>query len=136
MHGRVASMPVVVKKDKLLATLMKNREDHQELCQEARNGYIEEAQKILAKKMERLRKGHAVSLHVTLVVPRDFTDTYDTAIEMLKWSVEDEIKLTGQEFRNLVMNEWDWMDDWLHSNMSYSSKVSALAEEKGITEDD
>lgn len=132
MHGRLTSITQKFNKDKLLGILRKNRDEYKELYEEAKNGYIEQAMKRVVGKMELLRNGKAVALQFSLQVPEDYSSTYETAIQMLSMSEDEDVVLNSQEFRNLVMNEWDWMDSWLCSNRSYSGKVQTLAVEKGL----
>ena len=117
---------------RLFDKLVENRKQHSELFQEAKEGYLRAAQEKLLAKIEELRNGTLSGLNFNLSPPEDKTDVYDTAIQMLEWSQEDYIELTATEFRNLVMDEWDWKDHWLHMNRIYGESIQTQATMKGL----
>jgi hypothetical protein len=43
---------------------------------------------------------------------------------MLEMSKEDTIELTQQEFSQYVQDDWHWKDQFLFSNMNYSSAAA------------
>jgi len=60
------------------------------------------------------------------------TAAYDTAISMLELSEAQNITLTAQTYRQFVLDEWDWMDNWLLSNAAYSKSAADIASAKGL----
>lgn len=44
------------------------------------------------------------------MAPKHNLKDYDRAIAMVEMSVDDEIELQQHEFRELVLDEWDWSD--------------------------
>lgn len=122
---------VKVAREKLLEKVTSNRTSHEQVVKEAREGYIYAAQQKLNEKMEELRKGTASSLVFAIRPPEDHLDEYDTVIEMLKWTEEAQIELTAIEFRQYVMDEWDWSRMFFLSNALYSPTASGCAEERG-----
>jgi len=123
---------VKVDRLELLAALKKNRETHEQMYVEARKGYIDQAKEELEKKLKDLEDEKNLSLVFSINPPIRKTEIYDTAIDMLKWSKEERIELTSDEFRNLVKDEWEWVDQWLLSNVRYSSTVETKARSKGL----
>jgi hypothetical protein len=125
------NMKVTVEKEEMLGALKDNRANHARIVEESRVGYIEEAKKVIEEKLEDLKAGKATSLQFALTPPQDYTSTYDTAIKMLEMHTGDGIELTAGEVRNLVMDEWDWMENFLLSNSAYSRAARVYAESKG-----
>jgi len=112
---------VSVKKEELLSTLRKNREEHREIFLEALGGYHKAALKALQERVNEAKENKRISLHFVLVQPKDQTKQYDRVIKMLEMSVDSVVKLTEQEFANYVMDDWSWMDQFLTSNSGYSA---------------
>ncbi len=126
-------MEVSCDKNDVLATLRKNREEHVELVEDSRKGYIEKAKKALAEKLDAVAQGKVTALRFGLHLPVDHTAEYDTAIRMLEMHTEKTIKLNADEVRCLIENKWDWMQDFISKNEVYSplfaTKGMSLPEE-------
>jgi len=119
-------------REKVLATLKQNRETHSATFQEAREGYINAARDAVASKLKDLENGKFTGLNFRLTMPQDMTAAYDTAISMLELSEAQNITLTAQTYRQFVLDEWDWMDNWLLSNAAYSKSAADIASAKGL----
>jgi hypothetical protein len=130
MHGM--KLETTVEKGWLLEKLKENRAKHSECYQEARDGYLNQAQERLSEVIAKLREGKAVALHFNLHVPEDHTKDYDTVIAMIEAHTEGKITLTTGEFRMFVEDEWDWSDHWLLQNAGYSGTTAAAARRKGL----
>lgn len=115
---------VKVKKNELMKILLANRDEHRGIFLEALDGYHKAALKALQERVEDAKKNKKVSLFFALEQPKDQTKEYDRVIKMLEMSVDDEVKLTEQEFANYVMDDWSWMDQFLHSNVGYSARAA------------
>jgi hypothetical protein len=151
MRSLNSERKVVVKKTRLLNALRKNLEKHINDYLEAVAGYKEEAKvKLEAEKekaIEKLSRAYTKtlgeidnfdpekstdvivfcdSIRFDLVAPKNFSDAYQQAIEMLEWEERDEVELTTYEFRCFVMDKWDWMEDFIKSNSRYLLKNKAL----------
>jgi len=125
-----------VNREKLVAILKRNRDDH--LCEyrEAMEGYksvlsakiddaFENAKKTLevrySKTKARVEKFTDAdianqqdyftlidSITVEMKVPRSYHKQYDAAIAMAEWDVRETLELSHAEFTCFVQNEWDW----------------------------
>lgn len=120
MRMNNVKMVTRVPRQKLLETLKANLAKHAGIVQEARNGYIKKAKLALEGRMEQLRKGQVVSLMFSLSPPVDNSEVYKSAIAMLEWNENEFVELHPDEFRQLVQDEWDWTDNFLASNSTYS----------------
>ena len=119
-------MSTKVKKTELLAKLKENMATHKQIVQEARNGYVKQAQEALLSRLEQLRTGEVVALAFNLSPPQDYTEVYQNSIAMLEWNQDEVVELEADEFRQLVRDEWDWTDSFLTGNERYSSTASNL----------
>ena len=133
MHSsNLRSMKVSVKTQEALDKLKQNREVHGKIVAEARQGYIKDAKKALAARLDDLESGKVVELRFNLAPPQDYTKVYDVAIQMLEMHTEDTIILDGAQVRHMIMDDWDWMDNFLTSNSQYSSTAVEIAAKKGL----
>lgn len=117
-------MSTTVSKEKLLAILRANRETHGTIVREAREGYVKQARKALEERLSQLERGEVASLAFQLSPPADYTSIYNTSIKMLEWNTLEVIELAADEFRQLVLDEWDWMRGFLESNSTYSATAA------------
>jgi hypothetical protein len=118
-------MTTKVSREKLLSTLKENRAEHGKIVAEARRGYVEQARAALERRLKQLQEGEIASLQFSLAPPADFTEVYDNSIAMLEWNTEDLVELEADEFRQLVRDEWDWSENFYHSNSRYSSTAAS-----------
>jgi hypothetical protein len=128
MHRANIRMTTTVEKKKRLETLQANLERHRKIVQEARDGYIKKAREALERRLEQLRTGKLVSLAFALTPPADYSEVYRNSIEMLQWNTQERVELEADEFRQLVRDEWDWTEHFLHSNRTYSVTAANLSE--------
>jgi len=119
-------MKVVVSKTTVLEALKKNRDLHKTIVKEAREGYVIQARKALEKELKKLEAGKPVRIGIHLELPSDNTKVYDTAIQMLEMHEGESVELDAAQFRVLVMNKWDWMDQFLFANRGYSQTAASM----------
>ena len=119
-----------VSKTELLSKLQENREQHKVIYRESLAGFVSDAERQFKRKLADLSEGRLKNLSVRLEPPQDHTAEYDTAIAMLEWHQADQVELNGEQFRQFVMDEWDWMQAWLFSNRRYSSSATEMAAAK------
>ncbi|MHA2279795.1 MAG: hypothetical protein ACXAC5_02735 [Promethearchaeota archaeon] len=117
---------VKVKKDELLKILKENRAAHREIFEEASEAFRKEVIKVLDERLADAKAGKRIILRIDLVQPMDQTEEYDQAIRMCEMSVDDEIELSYENFRNYVLDKWHWRDQFIASNAGYSEKARAL----------
>lgn len=138
---------VQVKREELIKTLEKNKEQHVKNYELAKAGYRE----VLLKKIEEafgnamtsLKSHYESSKHriqnltddqlqkqndyLTLVnavqvemkVPRCYAKEYDIAIDIAKWDVRDVLELSSAEFQCFVRDVWEWSDDFQTTSAMY-----------------
>ncbi len=123
------NMRTKVEKDKLLATLRTNLERHSGIVKEALQGYVAKARIAVEKRLKMLEAGTAVTLQFSLTPPQDHSEVYRTAIQMLEWNTSPYVELAPDEFRQLVLDEWDWTSNFVHSNAVYSGTAKKWLDE-------
>lgn len=117
---------VKVKKSDLLEKLKKNRAEHREIFEEASEAFRKEVIRVLDERLADAKAGKRIRLHIDLTQPMDQTEEYDQAICMCDMSVDDEITLSFENFRNYVLDKWVWRDQFIASNARYSAKAAAM----------
>lgn len=113
--------PITVKKDNLIATVRENREAHRDIFLRAQEQYRRKMVEELDRALQEARDGGTIRRAFSLPVPEDHTDDFDTAIDMLEWSIEDTVELDEYTFARLVRNEWGWQQSFTANTEAYTS---------------
>lgn len=123
MNHSTTPRKVSVDKDRLLETLRANKAEHRSIFERAQRGYRTKVIEVLDARLESARSGGPINTYIGLTEPKDFTAEYDAVIAELEWSGKSEsvIDLDQREFRQLVLNQWDWMDQFSATNSVYLS---------------
>lgn len=133
----LSSMRIKANRDDVLQTLRANRSQHATIVKEAREGYVKHAQALLQARLAQIAHGEIVDLTFKATPPRDHTKVYNTAIKMLEMHTAETIDLDSAQVRNLIQDEWDWMESFLRENAAYSAtsrNVAALRLDGGSDE--
>lgn len=118
MH-REHNRDVKISKEKLIAKIKENKENHIKEYEEAVKEYVIEANKQLKKAKLQLKKGD-LNIGLRLTVPINRASEYDKVIEMFNWEVKDEVELSQQEFNDYVHDDNDSARLAKMSNSFYS----------------
>lgn len=109
----------------LKEVLLKNRENHLKIYNEAREGYNKALVKELSSKLKKARKNEKVEANSNLQVPRNNLKEYDTVLEMLSRTSSSGVRLNQQQFNNYVLDKWSWQDSFLATSSLYSAVGAA-----------
>lgn len=112
---------VKVNKSDLLTALTKNRADHRAVFLDALKSYRTRVIEELDKALEDARAGRRFLTNLMLQQPMDMTKEYDRAISMLNMSIEDVIELSDGEFRQFVLDDWSWRNQFIAANSVYTA---------------
>lgn len=112
-----------VQKDELLEIVKKNRERHRGFFERAIDGYREEAVRQLTEHIERIKAGKHEAIRVYMSVPQDHTADYDRVIRMLGMEVDAVVEVDERSFDELVMDRWDWKEDFIGTSATYGVRV-------------
>jgi hypothetical protein len=110
---------IKIKKDRLVATVTTNRDEHRDQFLAAQKKYREKVIEILDERLATARKGGRIDVYISLPVPVDYTNEYSAALAALDWEVEDHVYLSQSEFNRLVLNDWEWKRDFAANTQSY-----------------
>ena len=118
---------ITVKRAALLTKLAENKKEHEKLYNEAVVGYRVAVKNKLSAELDRVSssKDWLENLGISMVKPTSYLKEFDRAIAMFTMEVNDEVELSEEDFSQYVMNEWDWMRNWVVSNAGYSGQTFA-----------
>lgn len=114
----------------LLRILEENRSKHRAIFLEAQEGYRTRVIAELNTRLVEATAGQKIQRFAHFREPIDQTREYDRAIRMLQMCTESEVELDSREFGQLVMDQWDWKQDFLFANSAYSATAAALSGEE------
>jgi hypothetical protein len=112
-------LTINVDKDRLMLALEQNRSKHGAAYEKAKAGYIKVTTEQVKAYLTRLTNGELLERAFLPAPPEDHTGDYDDAIEMMAWAQDQFIELTQAQFKQYVMDDWGWKDQWLMSNTAY-----------------
>lgn len=124
----IRNLSVEVKVSEILAKVRANREQHVALYAEAKANYLATVRSGLEKALAKLDAGkykETEYISVSFNPPKDYTEVYDQAISMFELETRETMLLDQQQFASLLLDKWDWKNDFLTSNSAYLSEVGA-----------
>jgi sulfur carrier protein ThiS len=119
LYGDNGMHTVKVAVSDLLAQLKLNRADHIKEYNEAVVGYKKALEKELQEKLKTVRKTGDVSFNFKTVKPQSYENSFIEAITQLEWTVDKEVDLDQQSFKQLVMNQWAWQSNFTATTAMY-----------------
>lgn len=119
-------MNTKVNTNELVSILKVNREKHRAIFLEAQEGFRKVAIEALEKRLADAREGKRIQLYLELIEPADQTKDYDRVIQMLQMSTESVTELSEREFAQYVQDDWQWKQNFLHANSTYSATAQAM----------
>lgn len=105
----------------LLKHLKKNRDAHTKEYAEAMIGYKETLVKELKVMTKKAAAGEDIELYVRVVKPENYEQSYTEAIEMLEWTVDKEVELDRNQFKQYVQDEWQWKQTFARTAALYKA---------------
>lgn len=111
---------VKVSKQWLIETVKKNRDDHRGIFEKAFKKYREAVLKYFEEELAKVRSGQEVTARwFSGVRPEDHTLDYDLVLSMLSRSTEDEVQVTGSDYRRFVQDNWEWTAQFVSTSNAY-----------------
>lgn len=105
----------------LLKTVMENRTKHINDYKDAMTNYEKILKEELGSLLKAMEDGEEISHHINLRQPVSYEKEYTHAIRMLEMTSNKSIEIDGYAFAKLVMDEWEWQNDFKANTMAYSS---------------
>lgn len=116
-------MKTRVKTSEVLEILKRNLAEHKRIVEEATVKYKEHVIKEMEARLKAAQEGKPVAAF-SYNPPTSFATIYRTAIRMFEMCQDETVVLEADEFRQLVLDEWDWMANFLSSNRAYSNTAA------------
>ena len=114
---------VRIPKQQLVEVITKNRNAHIDEYVKASIGYRDYMIVELNLAINRLKTGENIELRFDYdKPPQDHTADYDAALKMMEMSVDEVIEVAEHEFRQLVLDDWEWQKTWKIMNLKYTSR--------------
>ncbi len=124
-YGYVLMRKIVVNKQELLQTLKANRDKHATEYAEAYEVYVEKAIAKMKENLKVAKDQKKIITNLDLVVPQNFTDSYDQIISMLEMDISETVELDTNEFNQYVRDNWQWRNVFEASGSLYNAKIGA-----------
>lgn len=106
--------------EKLRAGLLK----HQNEFLKAEAGYKEAAVDFLEEALARAKTGDLSDIKFYLNAPCNFAKDFERAIAMIEMSVQDQVELDENTFKQWVLGEWSWSGNFEASTMAIGGYLS------------
>lgn len=122
--GRNVMRSVKLNKTELLGIVRENKSKHLRDYDEAVKDYKEAARNIVNYNVDKINEGTLESIAKCKTVPappKSYEDEYSRAIRMLELSVETEIDLDADVFNQLVLDEWNWKNQFALMAQNYKA---------------
>lgn len=110
---------IKVNVQRLMRELENNRTNHASTYEKAKAGYLKVTKQKLSDLLDRVAAGEMVERVWLDAPPDDHTSDYDDVIAMMQWATDVEIELTQAQFKQYVMDDWGWKEQWMTTNTSY-----------------
>jgi hypothetical protein len=117
--NRAGDITITVNKDLLVSKLKENREQHHDLYEKAWDGYCKLVRQTLEDMLVIIKTKRPIARGIGHAPPEDHTADYDDVIDMLSWSLGNEVELTQTQFIQYVKDDWGWREAWITSNSKY-----------------
>jgi hypothetical protein len=126
-----------VDKAKLIKVLVQNKDQHVADYKIALDGYRVSLKKAISKKSKELKESSDEDLekfnfYLNVVKPENHVKDFETVIGWLNWSIESEVAISENEYKQYFLNEWSWKNDWYFSNSANIGAGKAYVNAKKI----
>jgi hypothetical protein len=126
--GRFAtSLTLKVPTEKLLTKLKHNRSLHEGNYFKALEAFKIDATKALLDRGNSIKndpvgeaRDYSKTFHFNIPIPVSYVSAYDEVIEMLEFSEQQEVEISGDQYRAWVEDKWDWSHTFENSTMWYN----------------
>lgn len=106
---------VKVDKAKLIEKIKENKDKYAFLYEETLRLFYIAAKQELQKAIDTIDEKKS-DLIVSIRYPRNFIESYESAIQMLEMSIESDYDLDEDEFNTLIRNQWSWRHDFVSTS--------------------
>jgi hypothetical protein len=107
----------------LLKTITKNRDKHVKTYKKAYNNYQNLLKQELKNLLTCVENNEDISLVINLKKPVNYENDYNQIISMLENCTDIEMELCTSEYRSIVLDQWNWDDNFAQQTILYSGNV-------------
>jgi len=111
---------VRIKRNELLDTVIKNREIHSKEYTKALDDRLLVIEETLRSLHYDLVNHVDIPESVDFPLPQSFLSEYDKIIKMIEMEVREEIEITHDQFKQWVMDDWQWTSMFKSLTSTYS----------------
>jgi hypothetical protein len=107
-----------------------NREKHLKTFEKASVAYRKRVIEIMEKNLDEARAGKEPSTFINLLQPMNQTSDYDRILAMLgamEWAKETRIELSEEDFKQYVLDQWNWKAAFTANSLSYGVSEDEVA---------
>ena len=120
------SQTVNVSRQRLLEVLAANKVQHIIDYNDAVAGFKDEMIRVLKEQLAKAESGELTKLQLILPQPESHEREYQEAIDMLEFSVDENIQLDSDLFRAYCKNEWSWSNSFNTLVGNYKGAAGSL----------
>lgn len=116
---------ITVNKDVLLTKIKENLEIYKKEHEETVKDYHETVRQHLIEATEAVKVNNFSSeiIYFRISAPVDYSEKYQTVIDMLEYSTNDVIELDSPSFKAYIKNQWDWTESFKAYSTSLKTRV-------------
>ncbi len=103
----------------LLNILVTNRNKHEAKFEKAFAKYREKVIEQMKANLDAAKSGKELKVYINLVTPTSHSFDYNRAIGMVEATTEQTIELDAKDYGQLIMDKWDWTDQFNTTNSNY-----------------
>jgi hypothetical protein len=121
-------LEITVNKSDLVKKLVINRDKHLKAYEKTRLGWESALRKELAGMLSELNKTHTIKIKpggyisISNQKPQHYLDSYDEAIDMLKYGNDETITLNAEQYQRYIKDNWGWSGAFAATNSTYSRR--------------
>lgn len=110
---------IQVSKTELINKLSANLKNHYDFFVQAQEGYRKMVIAELDSMLKDARENKKIRTVIKFDAPKNHSEDYGRVIGMLRMSIDETVELSEEEFKNYVLDKWDWSDFDFANKTSY-----------------
>src|ERR1700760_1497557 len=112
-------MNIKMNKEKLIQIVKANQAKHQEQFTKAHESYKKQVLEWFEKQQEALKNDKHFTTYLNLPEPKNQSRDYNRVLSMLENSVDTEIMLNENDYRQYIQDIWSWTNAFKTTASAY-----------------
>ncbi len=115
---------ISMNREVLLEKIKENYQIYLQELKETQKDYEDLVRSFAARLNDKIRQGifHKDFIYFNTNPPINYSEKYETVIEMLEYSTSHDIELDQSAFKSYVKNQWDWTENF----KQYSASLKGM----------